>query len=162
MCLDSSRDPSSLHGHHSQYQRTVCTGSGQSHTPCGITADSLTGITTSVSFVSCKIDVQLSSVSRLNANVAVGDPVQITRLESAVHEASQISLAALHPVPFASNLMFTLFTKEIMGKCVNPALPQTPVENSNPYSYLDRISGNQICAKGQLHRVSVQRQTSEV
>ncbi|KAF9938792.1 spermatogenesis associated protein 5 [Modicella reniformis] len=58
--------------------------------------------------------VQLSSVSRLNANVAVGDPVEITRLESAIHEASQISLTALHPIVFASNLMFTLFTKEIM------------------------------------------------
>ncbi|KAI8362937.1 hypothetical protein B0O80DRAFT_2548 [Mortierella sp. GBAus27b] len=60
--------------------------------------------------------VQLSSVSRLNANVAVGDPVEITRLESAVHVASQISLTALHPIAFVSNLMFTLFTKEIMGR----------------------------------------------
>jgi len=66
--------------------------------------------------VFCKVDIQLSSVSRLNANVAVGDPVEITKLESAVHEASQITLAALHPIVFASNIMFTLFTKEIMSK----------------------------------------------
>ncbi|KAF8931971.1 P-loop containing nucleoside triphosphate hydrolase protein [Dissophora ornata] len=58
--------------------------------------------------------IQLSSVSRLNANVAVGDPVEITLIESAIHEASQISLTAQHPIPFVSNLMFTLFTKEIM------------------------------------------------
>ena len=61
------------------------------------------------------IDIQLSSVSRLNANVAVGDPVEITLIESAIHEASQISLTAQHPIPFVSNLMFILFTKEIMS-----------------------------------------------
>ncbi|KAF9355712.1 spermatogenesis associated protein 5 [Mortierella sp. NVP85] len=60
------------------------------------------------------VESPLSSVSRLNANVAVGDPVEITKLESAVHEASQITLTALHPIVFASNIMFTLFTKEIM------------------------------------------------
>ncbi|KAF9114603.1 Spermatoproteinsis associated protein 5 [Mortierella sp. AM989] len=59
-------------------------------------------------------NIQLSSVSRLNANVAVGDPVEIVRVETAIHEASQVSLTALHPIPFVSNLLFTLFTKEIM------------------------------------------------
>ncbi|KAF9929344.1 spermatogenesis associated protein 5 [Linnemannia zychae] len=58
--------------------------------------------------------IQLSSVSRLNANVEVGEPVRITLLEEAVHEASQITLTAMHPIPFVSNVMFTLFTKEIM------------------------------------------------
>ncbi|KAG0206354.1 spermatogenesis associated protein 5 [Mortierella sp. GBA30] len=58
--------------------------------------------------------IQLSSVSRLNANVAVGDPVEIALIETAIHEASQISLTALHPIPFVSNLLFALFTKEIM------------------------------------------------
>ncbi len=62
------------------------------------------------------IDIQLSSVSRLNANVAVGEPVEIALIETTIHEASQISLAALHPIPFVSNLLFTLFTKEIMSK----------------------------------------------
>ncbi|KAF8942484.1 Spermatoproteinsis associated protein 5 [Haplosporangium gracile] len=58
--------------------------------------------------------IQLSSVSRLNANVAVGEPVKITLLEDAIHEASQITLTAMHAVPFVSNVMFILFTKEIM------------------------------------------------
>ncbi|KAG0376427.1 hypothetical protein BGX24_007775, partial [Mortierella sp. AD032] len=58
--------------------------------------------------------IQLSSVSRLNANVAVGDPVKITLLEEAIHEASQITLTAMHAIPFVSNVMFSLFTKEIM------------------------------------------------
>ncbi|KAG0301679.1 spermatogenesis associated protein 5 [Dissophora globulifera] len=58
--------------------------------------------------------VALSSVSRLNANVAVGDPVDIALLKGPIHEASQITLTALHPVPFVSNVLFTLFTKEIM------------------------------------------------
>ncbi|KAF9285421.1 spermatogenesis associated protein 5 [Mortierella alpina] len=60
--------------------------------------------------------IQLSSVSRLNANVAVGEPVEIALIETTIHEASQISLAALHPIPFVSNLLFTLFTKEIMNE----------------------------------------------
>ncbi|KAF9899480.1 spermatogenesis associated protein 5 [Linnemannia zychae] len=58
--------------------------------------------------------IQLSSVSRLNANVAVGDPVKITLLEDAIHEAAQITLTAMHAIPFVSNIMFSLFTKEIM------------------------------------------------
>ncbi|KAF9544776.1 spermatogenesis associated protein 5 [Mortierella hygrophila] len=58
--------------------------------------------------------IQLSSVSRLNANVAVGEPVKITLLEDAIHEASQITLTAMHAIPFVSNVMFSLFTKEIM------------------------------------------------
>ncbi|KAF9133968.1 hypothetical protein BGW39_008455 [Mortierella sp. 14UC] len=58
--------------------------------------------------------IQLSSVSRLNANVAVGDPIKITLLEDAIHEASQITLSAMHNIPFVSNVMFSLFTKEIM------------------------------------------------
>ncbi|KAG0371330.1 spermatogenesis associated protein 5 [Gamsiella multidivaricata] len=66
------------------------------------------------SFTVSENHIQLSSVSRLNANVAVGDPVEISLLDTAIHEASQVSLAALHPIPFVSNLMFTLFTKEIM------------------------------------------------
>lgn len=60
------------------------------------------------------LDIQLSSVSRLNANVAVGEPVKITLLEDAIHEASQITLTAMHAIPFVSNVMFGLFTKEIM------------------------------------------------
>lgn len=66
------------------------------------------------------IDIQLSSVSRLNANVAVGEPVKITLLEDAIHEASQITLTAMHAIPFVSNVMFSLFTKEIM-RTVFPA-----------------------------------------
>ncbi|KAG0284370.1 spermatogenesis associated protein 5 [Linnemannia gamsii] len=58
--------------------------------------------------------IQLSSVSRLNANVAVGEPVKITLLEDAIHEASQITLTAMHAISFVSNVMFILFTKEIM------------------------------------------------
>ncbi|KAF9271884.1 spermatogenesis associated protein 5, partial [Linnemannia elongata] len=58
--------------------------------------------------------IQLSSVSRLNANVAVGEPVKIMLLEDAIHEASQITLTAMHAIPFVSNVMFSLFTKEIM------------------------------------------------
>ncbi|OAQ33838.1 AAA-domain-containing protein [Linnemannia elongata AG-77] len=58
--------------------------------------------------------IQLSSVSRLNANVAVGEPVKIMLLEDAIHEASQIILTAMHAIPFVSNVMFSLFTKEIM------------------------------------------------
>ncbi|KAG9063236.1 spermatogenesis associated protein 5 [Linnemannia hyalina] len=58
--------------------------------------------------------IQLSSVSRLNANVAVGEPVKITLLEDAIHEASRITLTAMHAIPFVSNVMFSLFTKEIM------------------------------------------------
>ncbi|KAF9087620.1 Spermatoproteinsis associated protein 5 [Mortierella sp. AD031] len=60
--------------------------------------------------------IQLSSVSRLNANVAVGDPVKITLLEEAIHEATQITLTAMHTIPFVSNVMFSLFTKEIMAE----------------------------------------------
>jgi hypothetical protein len=60
------------------------------------------------------VDIQLSSVSRLNANVVVGEPVKITLLEDAIHEASQITLTAMHTIPFVSNVMFSLFTKEIM------------------------------------------------
>ncbi|KAI1307211.1 spermatogenesis associated protein 5 [Mortierella claussenii] len=66
------------------------------------------------SFTVAENHIQLSSVSRLNANVAVGDPVEILSIDKAIHEASQISLTALHQIPFVSNLMFTLFTKEIM------------------------------------------------
>ncbi|KAG0036591.1 spermatogenesis associated protein 5 [Podila clonocystis] len=58
--------------------------------------------------------IQLSSVSRLNANVAVGDPVEISLIQTAIHEATQLTLTALHPIPFVSNLLFTLFAKEIM------------------------------------------------
>ncbi|KAF9578425.1 spermatogenesis associated protein 5, partial [Lunasporangiospora selenospora] len=60
--------------------------------------------------------IQMSSVSRLNASVAIGDPVDITPLETAVIEASQITLTAMHPIPFATNLMFVMFTKEIMAE----------------------------------------------
>ncbi|KAF9158337.1 Spermatoproteinsis associated protein 5 [Actinomortierella ambigua] len=56
----------------------------------------------------------LSSVARLNAGVAVGDPVELSKLDCAIHEASQLSLTALHPVAYISNMMFILFTKEIM------------------------------------------------
>ncbi|KAG0229730.1 spermatogenesis associated protein 5 [Actinomortierella wolfii] len=56
----------------------------------------------------------LSSVARLNANVAVGDFVDLDKLDCAIHEASQLSLTALHPIVYISNMMFTLFTKEIM------------------------------------------------
>ncbi|KAF9149804.1 Spermatoproteinsis associated protein 5 [Linnemannia schmuckeri] len=62
--------------------------------------------------------IQLSSVSRLNANVAVGEPVKITLLEDAIHEASQITLTAMHAIPFVSNVMFSLFTKEIMSTVI--------------------------------------------
>lgn len=58
----------------------------------------------------------MSSVSRLNANVAVGDPVEIKVVEGAIHEATQIMITGLHPMPFVSNVMFTLFAKEIMSK----------------------------------------------
>ncbi|KAG0226424.1 spermatogenesis associated protein 5 [Actinomortierella wolfii] len=56
----------------------------------------------------------LSSIARLNANVAVGDFVDLDKLDCAIHEASQLSLTALHPIAYISNMMFTLFTKEIM------------------------------------------------
>ncbi|KAF9326961.1 spermatogenesis associated protein 5 [Podila minutissima] len=59
-------------------------------------------------------DIQLSSVSRLNANVAVGDPVEISLIHTAIHEATQLTMTALHPIPFVSNILFTLFAKEIM------------------------------------------------
>ncbi|KAG0346558.1 spermatogenesis associated protein 5, partial [Podila minutissima] len=58
--------------------------------------------------------IQLSSVSRLNANVAVGDPVEISLIQTAIHEATQLTMTALHPIPFVSNILFTLFAKEIM------------------------------------------------
>ncbi|KAF9917294.1 spermatogenesis associated protein 5 [Lobosporangium transversale] len=56
----------------------------------------------------------MSSVSRLNANIAIGDPVEIELISSPIYEASQITLSALHPIPFVSNPLFTMFTKEIM------------------------------------------------
>ncbi|KAG0342154.1 spermatogenesis associated protein 5 [Podila horticola] len=60
--------------------------------------------------------IQLSSVSRLNANVAVGDPVEISLIQTAIHEATQLTMTALHPIPFVSNILFTLFAKEIMSE----------------------------------------------
>ncbi|KAF9375615.1 spermatogenesis associated protein 5 [Podila verticillata] len=58
--------------------------------------------------------IQISSVSRLNANVAVGDPVEISLIQTAIHEATQLTMTALHPIPFVSNILFALFAKEIM------------------------------------------------
>ncbi|KAF9359746.1 spermatogenesis associated protein 5 [Mortierella sp. AD094] len=91
------------------------------------------------------------SVSRLNANVAVGDPVEITRIESAIHEASQISLTALHPIPFVSNLLFTLFTKEIMTE-IRFVIKDNYVEfpyNGRPQRF--KVTGILLDRKEQRH-----------
>lgn len=111
------------------------------------------------------VDIQLSSVSRLNADVAVGDPVEIQLVESAIHEATQIMMTGLHPMPFVSNLMFTLFAKEIMSKkqkarslllrvCVQLVIypfSQVPIFLSRSALF----SRDQVCIEGQFNRISL-------
>lgn len=113
-------------GHHSQSQRTVRDTRHTStpfsllerheNTGRGSTKKKLVTVFANLFFLYpiILVDIQLSSVSRLNANVAVGEPVKIMLLEDAIHEASQITLTAMHAIPFVSNVMFSLFTKEIM------------------------------------------------
>ncbi|KAG0052085.1 spermatogenesis associated protein 5 [Gryganskiella cystojenkinii] len=93
--------------------------------------------------------IQLSSVSRLNAEVAVGDPVDIQLVESAIHEATQIMLTGLHPMPFVSNVMFTLFAKEIMTE-IKFVLKDNLIEfpyNGKPQRF--KVTGIQIDRKEQ-------------
>ncbi|KAF9402239.1 spermatogenesis associated protein 5, partial [Podila epigama] len=93
--------------------------------------------------------IQLSSVSRLNANVAVGEPVEITLIETAIHEATQITMTALHPIPFVSNILFTLFAKEIMTE-IKFVLKDNLIEfpyNGKPQRF--RITGVQLDRKDQ-------------
>ncbi|KAG0094251.1 spermatogenesis associated protein 5 [Podila epicladia] len=102
--------------------------------------------------------IQLSSVSRLNANVAVGDPVEISLIQTAIHEATQLTLTALHPIPFVSNILFTLFAKEIMAE-IKFVLKDNMIEfpyNGKPQRFkvtsilLDRMEqGGSIFAIGQ-------------
>ncbi|KAG0012958.1 spermatogenesis associated protein 5 [Entomortierella chlamydospora] len=103
------------------------------------------------SFTVSENHIQLSSVSRLNANVAVGDPVEITRIESPIHEASQISLTALHSIPFVSNILFTLFTKEIMTE-IRFVIKDNYVEfpyNGRPQRF--KVTGILLDLKEQRH-----------
>ncbi|GJJ68372.1 AAA family ATPase [Entomortierella parvispora] len=93
--------------------------------------------------------IQLSSVSRLNADVAVGDPVEIKVVESEIHEATQIMITGLHPMPFVSNTIFTLFAKEIITE-IKFVLKDNLIEfpyNGKPQRF--KVTGIQIDRKEQ-------------